>query len=145
VKKVRAAVVIAAATTAYTKAKDYARDNPEQASTAIDKAEDFVRGKTAPKYADKIGKGSTALRKGLGLPSRATPPAPSSSSGTAGTLTASAEDEQDPDPDTDEPWRPHTPDETVAPNPAPGTSDDPQPRRGSDDPAPMTPGEHLLG
>ncbi len=142
-KKVRAAVVIAAATTAYTKAKDFARENPEQASSAIDKVEDFVRGKTPPKHAEKIGKGSAAVRKGLGLPSRATPPAASSTSGTAGTLVASSPDEEDPDPDTAEPWHPHTRDETVAPNPAPGTSDDPQPRRGAADAAPMTPGEHL--
>lgn len=41
------------------------------------------------------------------------------------------DDPLDPDPDTDEPWTSHEPSDPspVAPNPAPGTSDDPQPRR----------------
>ncbi len=51
----------------------------------------------------------------------------------------------DPDPDTDEPWTPHEPSDPtpVAPNPSPGTGDDPQPRRGIGSAAPMTPGEPL--
>src|SRR6478736_5466316 len=76
-KLVRTAVLVAAAVAAVNKAKEYARDNPEAASGTIDKAESFVRGKAGPKYADTVGKGSQALRQGLGLP-RATP---SSSSG----------------------------------------------------------------
>ena len=42
-----------------------------------------------------------------------------------------APDPTDPDPDVDEPWHPHDPSDPspVAPNPSPGTGDDPQPRR----------------
>ena len=44
---------------------------------------------------------------------------------------AETPDPVDPDPDVDEPWHPHDPADPspVAPNPAPGTGDDPQPRR----------------
>jgi hypothetical protein len=143
VKKVRAAAVIAIATTAYSKAKDYAHANPEQASSTIDKVEDFVRGRTPAKHADKVGQGSAVVRRGLGLPGRATPAAASADVGGAGALTGTAE--EDPDPDTEEKWTPHDPSAPtpLAPNPAPGTDDDPQPRRHGDDQAPMTPGEHI--
>jgi hypothetical protein len=67
-KMIRMAVVIAAATAAASKAKEYARENPDKASETIDKAEAFVAGKAGPKYAGKVGKGSDALRHGLGLP-----------------------------------------------------------------------------
>ncbi len=73
-KLIRTAVLVAAAAAAINKAKEYARDNPDAASGTIDKAESFVRGKAGPKYADKVGKGSQALRQGLGLPSSAEPP-----------------------------------------------------------------------
>jgi hypothetical protein len=73
-KLVRTAVLVAAAVAAVNKAKEYARDNPEAASGTIDKAESFVRGKAGPKYADTVGKGSQALRQGLGLPRATTPP-----------------------------------------------------------------------
>jgi hypothetical protein len=67
-KMIRMAVVIAAATAAASKAKEYARENPDKASQTIDKAEAFVAGKAGPKHAGKVGKGSDALRHGLGLP-----------------------------------------------------------------------------
>ncbi|MEO7422988.1 MAG: antitoxin [Ornithinibacter sp.] len=70
-KIIRTAALVAAATAALSKAKEYARDNPAQASETIDKVEGFVRGKAGPKYAGKIGQGSDALRKGLGLKGRA--------------------------------------------------------------------------
>ena len=69
-KLIRTAVLVAAAVAAVNKAKEYARDNPEAASGTIDKAESFVRGKAGPKYADTVGKGTQALRQGLGLPVR---------------------------------------------------------------------------
>ena len=47
----------------------------------------------------------------------------------------------DPDPDTTEPPASYGFRDPVAPNPSPGTTDDPQPRRQDDDPAPLTPGE----
>ncbi len=131
-KKIRAAAVIAIATTAVSQAKEYAREHPDQASETLDKVEGFIRGKAQPKHQPYIDKGSAALRQGLGLPKRAA----------ASTVVDTTED---PDPDTDEPWHPRTPEETISPNPAPGTSDDPQPRRSADDAAPMTPGEHLAG
>ena len=66
-KMIRTAALVAAAAAAISRAKDYARENPEKASETIDKAESFVRGKAGPKYADKVGKGSSALRRSLGL------------------------------------------------------------------------------
>lgn len=137
--KFRTAAMVAVMTTAVTKVREYAREHPEEAGQAVDKVEDFVRGRAAPKHAAYIDKGSKALRQGLGLPLR-----PVASAGTGPTDTGPT-DAEDPDPDTDEPWAPHATDDPrpIAPNPSPGTGDDPQPRRGSDDPSPMTPGEHL--
>lgn len=80
-KIIRTAALVAAATAAYSKAREYARDNPAKASETIDKAESFVRGKAGPKYADKVGKGSEALRKGLGLSAGAAGASPSSTTG----------------------------------------------------------------
>ena len=126
-KKVRAAAVIAVVTTAVSSARDYAREHPDDAGRAVDKVEDFLRGRLAARHGAYLDKGSAVLRQGLGLPGRGAP-APSVP------LT-------DPDPDTAEQWPPHAFRDPVAPNPSPGTSDDPQPRRQDDDPAPLTPGE----
>ena len=70
-KMIRMAAFIAAASAAVSKAKDYARENPDKASQTIDRVEAFVAGKAGPKYADKVGKGSQALRSSLGLPAGA--------------------------------------------------------------------------
>lgn len=129
-KKVRTAAVVAVVTTAVTKAREYAREHPDQAAQTLDRVEEFVRGRAAPKHAGYIDKGSVALRQGLGLPARGT---------VSSTATSAALD--DPDPDTSEPPAHHGPSDPVAPNPAPGTTDDPQPRRRDDEPAPLTPGE----
>lgn len=67
-KMIRMAVLVAAATVAAQKAKEFARDNPDQASRTLDQVESFVSGKAGPKYADKVGKGGAALRSSLGLP-----------------------------------------------------------------------------
>ncbi len=131
VKKLRAAAVLVVAATAVSKAKDYAREHPDQASDTLDQVEGLIRGRTAAKYSGYIDKGSTGLRQALGLPARSAP-------GTVGPTT------EDPDPDTSEHWPPHQPSDPLAPNPAPGTSDDPQPRHHFDDPDPMTPGERPL-
>ncbi|NHA66730.1 antitoxin [Phycicoccus flavus] len=77
-KKIRAAVVIAAATAGWQKAKDYARENPQQANDTIEKVEGFVRGKASPQYAAKVDSGGAALRRGLGLPARSASAAPAS-------------------------------------------------------------------
>jgi antitoxin protein of toxin-antitoxin system len=67
-KMIRMAVLVAAATVAAQKAKEFARDNPDQASRTLDQVESFVSAKAGPKYADKVGKGGAALRSSLGLP-----------------------------------------------------------------------------
>lgn len=66
-KIIRMAALVAAAAAAASKARDYARENPEKATETLDKVEAFVTGKAGPKYADKVGKGSEALRASLGL------------------------------------------------------------------------------
>jgi hypothetical protein len=137
VKKVRAAAVIAVVTTAVSQAREYAREHPDQAAQGLDKVEDFLRGRTAPKHAGFLDKGSAALRQGLGLPRRADTAARGATGGT-GSGSAGL---TDPDPDTSEPPATYGFRDPVAPNPSPGTSDDPQPRRWDDDPAPLTPGE----
>jgi MT0933-like antitoxin protein len=75
-KIIRTAALVAAATAAVSKAKEYARDNPAQASETIDKIEAFVRDKAGPKYAGKVGQGSDALRSSLGLTARGASGAP---------------------------------------------------------------------
>ena len=70
-KKVRAAAVIAVASTAYKQLQDYARDNPERTSSAIDSVESFLRQKAPPQYTSKIEGGGRALRRHLGLPAGA--------------------------------------------------------------------------
>ncbi|MBM6402907.1 hypothetical protein JQN72_01425 [Phycicoccus sp. CSK15P-2] len=125
-KKIQAAAVAALVTSVVRQVREYARDNPEQAAKAVDAAEAFLRERVPAERMRYVTKGMAGLRSGLGLPQRP-----------AGSALA------DPDPDTDEPWAPHDPHAAtaVAPNPTPGTGDDPQPRRGAGDPFPMTPGE----
>jgi hypothetical protein len=131
-KKVRAAAVLALVTTAVSQARDYAREHPGEAGAAVDKVEQFLRGRLAPRHGAHLDRGGAALRQGLGLPARDA----SQASAPVGAGTGT-----DPDPDTTEPPQRHEADDPVAPNPSPGTSDDPQPRRGDDEPAPLTPGE----
>jgi MT0933-like antitoxin protein len=108
-KVIRMAALIAAATAAASKAKEYARENPDKASQTLDKAEAFVAGKAGPKYADKVGKGSDALRSSLGLPKGA------STAGAAEGTTG-------------------TPPSTVTPTPSAGTTP-PTPSAGTTTPA----------
>ena len=82
-KMIRMAVLVAAASVAVTKAKEFARDNPAEASRRLDQVESFMANKAGPKYADKVGKGGAAVRSSLGLPT-------SSSGGTAGPPASSA-------------------------------------------------------
>jgi hypothetical protein len=130
VTKVRAAALIAVVTTAVSAARDYARENPDQAGDALDQVERFLRGKLPPQHAGHVHRVGAGLRQGLGLPTRGSRDA----RGGGAPLT-------DPDPETAELHVPHGFRDPVAPNPSPGTSDDPQPRRSDDDPAPLTPGE----
>ena len=138
-KKVRAAAIIAVVTTAVSQARDYAREHPDEAAVTLDKVEEFVRGKAAPKHGAYIDKGSSALRRSLGLPPRSA--AAGATSATSATSAGSSDGLTDPDPDTTEPPASYGFRDPVAPNPSPGTTDDPQPRRQDDDPAPLTPGE----
>ena len=71
VKKVRAAAVIAVVTTVVSQARDYARENPDQAAETVDQVERFLRGKLPPTYGAYVGKGGALLRQGLGLAPRA--------------------------------------------------------------------------
>jgi hypothetical protein len=76
--------LIAMAGAAALKARDYARQNPDQVANALDRVEATVSSRTHGKYDAKLGKGSSALRKSLGLPAGApsrpgvssTPPPP---------------------------------------------------------------------
>ena len=87
-KMIRMAALIAAAAAAVSKAKDYARQNPEKASDTLEKVEAFVAAKAGPTYAGKVEKGSHALRAGLGLPSgTGEGGAAATASGSAGSVT----------------------------------------------------------
>ena len=84
-KMIRMAAFIAAVSAAVSKAREYARENPDKASQTIDSVEAFVAGKAGPKYADKVGKGSQALRSSLGLPAGAGPAQSAGSERSTGT------------------------------------------------------------
>lgn len=49
------------------KARDYAQENPEKVAETLDSVESTVSSRTGGKYDAKIRKGSSALRKGLGV------------------------------------------------------------------------------
>ncbi|MGL5867204.1 MAG: Rv0909 family putative TA system antitoxin [Dermatophilaceae bacterium] len=49
-------------------ARDYARRNPQQASSVIDRVEAAVSRRAGVRHGAKVAKGSRALRQGLGLP-----------------------------------------------------------------------------
>ena len=92
--KIPTKTLFAMAGAAAMKARDYARENPEKVSQALDRVESTVSSRTQGKYDAKLTKGSSALRKSLGLattgtthpavgstpppppPSTATPPPP---------------------------------------------------------------------
>src|SRR4026208_1336818 len=58
------------------KVKDLVKGNPQQADSAIEKVEHVIDERTGGKYADRIAKGSDALKDQLGLPSEEPAPAP---------------------------------------------------------------------
>lgn len=59
--------LIAMAGAAAMKARDYARQNPDKVGQALDRVESTVSSRTHGKYDAKVGKGSSALRRSLGL------------------------------------------------------------------------------
>jgi len=65
----RGAIKFAALAGLASKARDYARKNPDSISSTISKVESSVSRKVGPKYAAHVGKGGAAVRSGLGLPS----------------------------------------------------------------------------
>ncbi|GAB3581102.1 antitoxin [Calidifontibacter terrae] len=54
------------------KAKDFARKNPDKVRQGVDKAETIVNEKTGGKFADQIHKGGDAVEGQLGVPGQAT-------------------------------------------------------------------------
>lgn len=68
---------------ALNKAKDYAKENPEQARGAIDKLEQARNEKTGGPYKDVIEKGGEYLEKAFGIPSDVSnhPPEPAPGEG----------------------------------------------------------------
>ena len=96
-KMIRMAAFIAAVSAAVSKAREYARENPDKASQTIDSVEAFVAGKAGPKYADKVGKGSQALRSSLGLPAAAGAAPSAGSAGSTGTAASTVASEPDDD------------------------------------------------
>ena len=64
----RGAIKLAALAGLASKARDYARKNPDAVSSKIHKVEETVSRKVGPKYAAHVGKGGAAVRSGLGLP-----------------------------------------------------------------------------
>jgi hypothetical protein len=60
--------LIAMAGTAAVKARDYANKNPHKVEQALAKVQGGVSRRTHGKYDTHLTKGSTAVRKGLGMP-----------------------------------------------------------------------------
>lgn len=92
--KIPTKTLIAMAGAAAMKVRDYARENPDKVGQALDRVESTVSSRTHGKYDAKVGKGSTALRRSLGLAPTGTthpavgttpPPPPPSASGAGST------------------------------------------------------------
>ena len=65
----RRAIKLAALITVAQQAREYAQKNPAQVNAALGRLEDTVRSRLHPKYSAHVGKGSQALRSGLGIAS----------------------------------------------------------------------------
>lgn len=85
--KIRSKALIAMAGAMAMRARDYARENPEKVAQTLDSVEAAVSHRTQGKYDSKVRKGSSALRKGLGLPSTAS--GAGGGTGAAGTASGS--------------------------------------------------------
>jgi MT0933-like antitoxin protein len=66
--KLTSKALIAMAGTAAMKARDYANKNPHKVEETLAKVQTSVSRRTQGKYDAHLHKGSTAVRKGLGLP-----------------------------------------------------------------------------
>lgn len=58
-------------------AQDYARDNPDQARTLIDKVEDLVDGRTGGRFSAAVEGAGDWVERQLDLPTDPAPPGPS--------------------------------------------------------------------
>lgn len=92
------------------KLEDLARDNPDQARSAIDKVQEVINERIGGKFSDLVEKGGDFVGAGLGLPDTTPTPAPT--------------DPTDPTGPTQPPSQPPTDPQTPGQPPAPG---DPQP------------------
>ncbi len=72
--KLSSKALIAMAGTAAMKARTYAQDNPHKVEQALGKVEGTLSRRTGGKYDTHVGKGTSAVRKGLGLPDAAAGP-----------------------------------------------------------------------
>ncbi len=66
--KLTSKALIAMAGTAAVKARDYANKNPHKVEQALATVQGGVSRRTNGKYDAHLAKGSTAVRKGLGMP-----------------------------------------------------------------------------
>ena len=66
--KLTSKALIAMAGTAAMKARTYAQENPHKVEQALGKVEGTLSRRTGGKYDTHVGKGTSAVRKGLGLP-----------------------------------------------------------------------------
>jgi MT0933-like antitoxin protein len=71
--KLTSKALIAMAGTAAMKARTYAQENPHKVEQALGKVEGTLSRRTGGKYDTHVGKGTSAVRKGLGLPDAAGP------------------------------------------------------------------------
>ena len=69
--KLSSKALIAMAGTAAMKARTYAQENPHKVEQALGKVEGTLSRRTGGKYDTHVGKGTSAVRKGLGLPEAA--------------------------------------------------------------------------
>ena len=72
--KLTSKALIAMAGTAAMKARDYANKNPHKVEETLAKVQTSVSRRTHGRYDAHLHKGSTAVRKGLGLPNGPTGP-----------------------------------------------------------------------
>lgn len=133
------------------KAKDYAKDNPDQVKSAIDQLEQAVNDKTGGKYQDVIEKGGDFLEKQFGIPSDVSgtePTQPDPTQPEPGQPTDPSEAPQPPEPT--QPEQPQQPSGPSVPEPTPDQApttpeqpSDPSAPEPTPDQAPATPDKTL--
>ena len=127
------------------KLEDLARNNPDQARSAIDKVQDVINDRTGGKFSDLVDKGGDFVEGRLGLPEQGQGEVPADAPQTPTDSTGTPDPVDNPDPGPADPAEvpgpndpDHRPAEPVpAPDqPAPGDPDaDPTPGTGDTGPA----------